>query len=425
MRSRNSWRTARHTVPTAVLSAFVLTACGDTVGPGHHDDHEPAINFQRLVVADAEAPTARVVNLQNDQVLQTYNLAEPSSRVYRSHSGSVVGINERTAGRVRFVDAGVWTHGDDAHRQAPALLPFTLNDGVPSYENINGDWMSVYFDGSGIARWFRESELLGGNGRIVFEASTGGAHHGAAFSVEVGGQRFFAHSTPNPAGGSPNGVAIRNAQGQIVSQLATCPGLHGNASLASAGVFGCNDGLVLVRGSGNSVVAEKVTTSGDMAGLALRNGYTTSGASFIIGQFAAFPGQPTQRVLATINPATGAINRLPALPAGVVDHWRVIEPARERIILLGNNGSVYVYSPARVLLHTIPSVVAALPASGALTHQVSAVEDMAAVASPYTGEVVLLDLNGGTVIRRINVGGRPSRLEIAGALRAGEYHHHD
>jgi hypothetical protein len=221
MRSRNSWRTARHTVPTAVLSAFVLTACGDTVGPGHHDDHEPAINFQRLVVADAEAPTARVISLQDDQVLQTFTLAEPSSRVYRSHGGRIVGINQRTAGRVNFVDAGVWTHDSDAHRQNAAMLQFSLNDGIPSYENVNGDWMSVFFDGSGVVRWMRESELRSGNGRVAFEANTGGAHHGGAFSIEVGSQRFFAHSTPNPAGGSPNGVAVRNAQGQIVSQLAT------------------------------------------------------------------------------------------------------------------------------------------------------------------------------------------------------------
>jgi hypothetical protein len=38
--------------------------------------------------------------------------------------------------------------------------------------------------------------------------------------------------------------------------------------------------------------------------------------------------------------------------------------------------------------------------------------------------VVLVDLNSGGIIRRINVGGRPSRLEIAGALRTGNYRPH-
>lgn len=422
MRTRGS-TVLRHAAPALVVASFALSACGDSHGPGHHSP-EPAINFQRLVVADAEAPTARVISLQDDQVLQTFTLAEPSSRVYRSHGGRIVGINQRTAGRVNFVDAGVWTHDSDAHRQNAAMLQFSLNDGIPSYENVNGDWMSVFFDGSGVVRWMRESELRSGNGRVAFEANTGGAHHGGAFSIEVGSQRFFAHSTPNPAGGSPNGVAVRNAQGQIVSQLADCPGLHGNMSIANGGVFGCNNGLVIVRGSGNSAVAEKITTSGDMAGLALRNAWAVSGGSYILGQFAAFPGQPAQRVLATINPATGAINRLPALPAGVVDHWRVIEPGKERIVILGNDGTVFIFNASRQLMHTIPNVVPALPVSLALTHQVSAVEDMAAVASPYTGEVVLINLNSGGITRRINVGGRPSRIEIAGALRAGEYRLH-
>jgi hypothetical protein len=413
----------RRTAPGLVMAALVLSACGDSHGPDHNAP-EPAINFQRLVVADAEAATARVISLQNDQVVQTFNLAEPAQRVYRSHSGRFVGINQRAAGRVHFLDAGVWAHDNDAHRQNPALLAFTLNDGVPSYENINGDLISVFFDASGIVRWIRESELRAGSPRVVFEANTGGAHHGGAFSINVGTQQFFAHSTPNPAGGSPNGVAVRNGQGQIVSQLTDCPGLHGNMSIASGGVFGCNNGLVLVRGSGSSAVAEKITTSGDMTGLALRNAWAVSGGSYILGQFAAFPGQPAQWVLATINPTTGAINRLPALPAGVVDHWRAIEPGRERMVLLGNNGTVFIYNSSRQLMHTIPDVVPALPASGAFAHQVSVVEDMAAVASPYTGEVVLINLNSGGITRRINVGGRPSRLEITGALRAGNFRHH-
>jgi hypothetical protein len=423
MRSCISRRSVRHALPVVVFSAIALTACSDSLGPGGAAP-EAAINFQRLVVADAEAATARVVALNTDQVVQTFNLTEPSQRVYRSHGGRYVVVHQRTANRVHFVDAGVWTHDNDGHRENPVLSPFMLNDGAPTHENVNGDWISVFFDGSGIARWVRESELRAGSPRVAFEVNTGAAHHGGSFTITPGGQPFFAYSTPNPAGGLPIGVAVRNAQGQVVSQLGNCPGLHGNSAIADAGVFGCNDGLVIVRGSGGSAVAEKVTTSGDMAGLALRNAYATSGVSYVLGQFAAFPGQPTQRVLATIQPATGAISRLPALPAGVVDHWRVIEPGKERIVILGNNGTVFVYSASRQLVHTIPGVVPALPASGPLTHQVSAVEDMAAVASPYTGEVVLLNLNSGAVIRRINLGGRPSRLEIAGALRAGQYRLH-
>jgi zinc transport system substrate-binding protein len=408
----------------ALAAGLAVSACDSSTGPVVVAP-EAAVNFQRLLVADAELPTARLLGLHDDVTLQTFALGAPASLVYRSHSGRFVGVQQRNANRVQFVDAGVWAQGSEAHRQAPALMGFMLEDGVPSYENVNGDWMSVFFDGSGIVRWFRESAMRAGTPSVVFEANTGGPHHGGAFSIQVNGQQFFAHSTPNPAGGSPNGVAVRNQQGQIVSQLANCPGLHGNNSIATGGVFGCNDGLVLVRASGNTAVAEKVTPSGDMAGLALRNAWASSGASFMLVQFAALPGQPAQRVLATLNPATGALARLPALPTGVVDHWRAIEPGKERIVLLGNNGTLFIYGSNRELQHTIAGVVPALPATGSFPHQVAVVEDLAAVASPYTGEVVLVNLNTGAQIRRIAVGGSPSRLAIAGALGAGPYTPHD
>jgi hypothetical protein len=157
-----------------------------------------------------------------------------------------------------------------------------------------------------------------------------------------------------------------------------------------------------------------------MEGLALRNAYTGNGGSFILGQFAAFPGQPTQRVFATIDPATGAVHRLPALPAGVTDHWRAVEPVKGQIVLLGTNGTLYVFNGAtRQLQHTVANVVPALPTSGAMAHQVAVAEDLAAVASPSTGEVVLVNLASGAVIRRVNVGGAPSRLAMLGAQRPG------
>jgi hypothetical protein len=411
-------------IVAAGLTALVLTGCGDATGP--RGTPGEAITFQRLLVADAAAPSARLIALHNDSVVDSYALDAPASIVYRSRGGRFGAINQRTANRVRFIDGGVWTDGAYAHRRNPAMLGFQLQDGVPSYENVNGDWMSVFFDGSGVARWMRESDFIAGAPAIALEVNTGGAHHGGAFAVLSGITPYFAHSVPNAAG-APQGVAVRNGAGSVVAQVAVgdCPGLHGNGSIGSGGVFGCNNGLVLVRASSSGATAEKVTTTGDMAGLALRNAYTAAGGSFILGQFAAFPGQPSQRVLATIDPTSGAIHRLPALPTGVVDHWRAIEPVRGQIVLLGNDGTLFVYAGAtRQLQHTIPGVVPALPPSGAQPHQVAVVEGMAAVASPTQGQVVLIDLSTGTVIRRVQVGGAPSRLTILGAQASGRYTEH-
>lgn len=413
----------RFSFAAALVAALTLGACSDDPAGPRVEDPQAAVNFQRLLVTDAQAPSARLLALHNDSTVQTFTLSEPASRLYRSGSGRFAVIQQGTAGQVKFVDGGVWVDDQRAHRRAATMLSFQLTDGRPSDENVFGDWISIFFDGSGIVRWLRESEFAAGNPRVAFEANSGMPHHGVSMTVVSGSTPFFAHSVPNDAG-SPTGVAVRNQQGQVVAEVPVgeCPGAHGNSAIAAGGVIGCNNGMVLVRPSGSGVSAQKITLSGDMTGLALRNAYAGHGGSFILGQFAAFPSQPAQRVFATIDPATGAVSRLPALPAGVTDHWRAVEPVKGQIMLLGNNGTLYIYNGAtRQLQHTVADVVPALPASGALTHMVAVAEDLAAVASPYTGEVVLINLSSGTVIRRVNIGGAPSRLALLGAQRSGQY----
>jgi hypothetical protein len=408
----------------ALFSVLALAACDDSVVDPVDDgeDAVPAIELQRLIVADATAPTARVLALHDSEVLQTIALSAPASLVYRSHTGRFGVVQQRTADRVQFVDSGIEAHGDHFHRDAPSLLPFELSDGLPTHHSVNGDWISVFFDGNGRAVWMRESDKLAGSPRVAFELDSGGAHHSGSATMMVGNNPYFVYAPRNPAGGLPSSVNVRNLQGELVAEVASCPVMHGNAAIASGVVFGCQDGVALFRAGAGGVTAEKIIPTGDMAGLGLRNAYATSGASFILGQFSALPGQPTQRVLALINPATGSIQRLPALPADVRDHTRAVEPVKGQVVLLGTDGALYIYSGStRQLERRVAGVVPALPASGAAVHQVDVVEGLAAVASPSTGEVVLVSLDTGAIVRRINVGGAPSRLAILGVTEAGLY----
>jgi len=407
----------------ALAVLLVVAACSDDpISPVPVDETEPAINLQRLLVTDASQPVARLLALHNDSLLSTFNLSAPASYVFASSSGRFGGIQQRTADVVHFVDGGVWAHGDHAHRESPRLLDFQLNDGLPTHPNVNGDWISVFFDGSGSAKWIREQDLAAGNPSVRFEVPTGGPHHSGSATIMVGNTPYFVYAPLNPAGGLPTAVNVRNQQGELVAAVPDCPVMHGNSATTGAAVFGCNNGLVLVRSTGSGITAEKITPSGEMAGLGLRNAWSASGAAFILGQFAALPGQPTRRVLATIDRQSGALNPLPPLPAGVVDHSRAVEPVKGQIVLLGNDGSVYIYNGAtRQLQRTVPGVVPALPASGALPHWVAVVEDLAVVASPSTGQVVLVNLQTGAVIRRVTVGGEPSRVAILGVRESGEY----
>jgi hypothetical protein len=417
--------TTRYHIPAkaciGALAALLIAGCSDSPTDNDAQAPEAAINFQRLFVADAQNSTGRLLALHNDSVVATFTFPTTVSAAVTSGSGRHVML--RMSGQnTHFVDGGVWIDNGFARTAPSGVLPFKLEGGNPSHDNVNGDWMSVHFDGSGHAVWVRESQLRTASSGVAFESNPGQPFHGGSITVLANGAPFFVHSMPNSAGAA-QGVIVRNQQGQTVAEIPIggCPGLHGNGAVLSGGVFGCNDGMVWVRPNGSSVTAEKVTMTGDMQGLALRNSYQTSGVDFMLGQFAAVAGQPAQRVLAKLDPQTRSITRLPALPAGVVDHFRVIEPKQGRIVLLGTDGTLYIYSSSATLLRTVPGVVAALPTTGAIPHQVAAAENLVAVSSPSTGQVVLVDLNTGSVIRRVTVGGSPSRLAMVGARQAGEY----
>jgi len=400
----------------------VLAGCSDSPTTTSDPDPEAAVHFQRLVVADAEQATVRVYGMADDQQLATFQLDAPASYVFSSGSGRFAGVQQRTADRVHFVDGGVWVHHDHGHRHSPSLLAFALNDGLPTHANVNGEWMTTFFDGSGRAAWVREGDLVQNQGQVAFELQTGGPHHSGSVTVLSQNSAYFGVAPLNPAGGLPSSVEVYSQQGQLLATVPDCPVMHGNAAAGNTAVFGCNNGFALILAGGSGVAASKVTPTGALAGLGLRNAWSANGSNVILGQFSALPGQPTQRVLATIEVGTGALHPLAALPAGVVDHFRVIEPVKRQIVLLGTDGALYIYAAStRQLERTVGSVVPPIPTSGAVTHQVSVVEDLAAVASPSTGEVVLVNLATGSVIRRVNVGGKPSRLAILGAQENGLY----
>jgi hypothetical protein len=420
-------RTGRLSV-AALFSALTLAACGDDNGVEPTPAPEPApslsaaINFQRVLVSDGTAASARLIALHNDSLVQTFALTEPASYVYGTASGRFGAIQQRIAGRVNFFDGGVWAEGQLAYRRPAARLGFELTDSLPTHATVTGPWISVFMDGNGRAVWLNENDFLTGGPRVAFDVRTGGPHHSASSTIILNGTPYFVLAPLNPAGGLPNAVEVRNSAGVVVATAANCPSMHGNAAIMNGAAFGCADGLVIVRQGVTGVTATKVTTTGEMAGLGLRNAWASkSGAGLILGQFSALPGQPARRVMATIDPVSGSINALPALPGSAVDHWRAIEPIKGQIAMFANDGALYVFNAAtRQLQHRV-DVSPALPTTGALTHQVDVAENLAAVASPSRGEVVLVNTATGAVIKRINIGGAPSRLAILGAKTSGNY----
>jgi DNA-binding beta-propeller fold protein YncE len=418
-------RVVRSRPVAAVAAAIVLGACSDksTTEPVGQDD---AARYQRLFVADASQPSARLIALDDHSTVTTFTLSAPASAVVASQSRRYAVAMQSAGSTVEFFDGGVWTEGTGAqatgYRRTPQKLSFKVDGGTPSHENVNAHWIALYFDGNGTGKWVDERELLAGTPRVAFELNTGGPHHSAAATLLTATNEFFAYGELNPNGGNPNTIVVTNRQGQELARAANCPSMHGTGSNKDGVVFGCTDGAMIVRASGSTPTITKLTPSGELAGLGVRSVWGERDAAFLVARLSTPSGvTPSRRVLATIDPVTGAMARLP-LPDGTVEHAVAIDAHSGKVVVLATSGTLYVVDGAtRTLQATLSGAVPALPSSGAKAHGIAVAERLAFVASPTTGEVLEVDTQSGTVANRIKVSGEPSRIALLGAARAGKY----
>jgi hypothetical protein len=411
----------------ALLSATAfLGACADNATAPEPEKAKDAASFRRLFVADASQPTARLIELDGNAVVSTFTLSGPASAVFPSQSRRFAVAMQSTANRVEFFDGGVWTEGAGTaatgFRRTAKKLDFAVADGNPSHANVNAHWIALYFDGSGMGKWVDERQLIAGTPSVAFELSTGGPHHSAAATLLSGSNEFFAYGELNPLGGNPNTIVVKNRKGEELARLGNCPSMHGEGSNKDGAVFGCTDGAALVRASGSTATVTKLTPTGDLAGLGVRSVWGERDAAFLVGRLSTPSGvQPSRRVLATIDPVAGTMNKLP-LPDGTVEHAVAIDAVSGRIVVLATNGTLFILNGAsRTLQTTLAGFVPQLPSSGAKAHDIAVAENVAYVASPTAGEVIKVDLQSGTVTERIKVSGEPSRLALLGAERSGKY----
>jgi dUTPase len=411
----------------ALLSATTLLgACSDSSTGPEPEKTKDAASFRRLFVADATQPTARLIELDGGAMVSTFALSGPASAVFPSQTRRFAVALESTANKAEFFDGGVWVEGTGSSavgfRQAAKKLDFAVADGNPSHANVNAHWIALYFDGSGKGKWVDERQLIAGTPSVAFELSTGGPHHSAAATLIAGSNEFFAYGELNPLGGNPNTIVVRNRQGQELARLGNCPSMHGEGSNKDGAVFGCTDGAALVRASGGTPSITKLTPAGELAGLGVRSVWGERDAAFLVGRLSTPSGvTPSRRVLATIDPLTGTMSKLP-LPDGTVEHAVAIDAVSGRVVVLATNGTLFILNGAtRTLQATLTGFVPQLPSSGAKAHGIAVAENVAFVASPTQGEVIRVDLVNGTVTERIRVSGEPSRLALLGAERSGAY----
>ncbi len=395
------------------LLAMALVACSDNpTKPDEPDVDETSL--RRLLISDQTNPAAVLVDIDSAKVIRTLSLGQQTSTLYSSPSRRFGMIHEGTTGKVFVVDGGVWAeeHGDHAHlhRSSPGFHTFSLTGNQPVHGFGGNGTLAVFFDGDGSAAFFTDEGLHHGT-PPVRTIQTGTAHHGNALAM--GGSYFVTNGVIATGSTLPNGVNRYDLSGALQEDFENCPGLHGDAATATTAAWGCSDGVLLVRQTGAGFTAEKVTLTGELAGL----GVGLLQARDDLDYYLLRVTQGSARRLAKMNAANGAVTPI-ALPGTYPLAWDIDADGR-RLVVLDETGHVYVVSMTTLAVErTVSAVVAPIPTDQrAAAPTIAAGDGVAYVTSPKTGEVLELDLDAGVITRRITVGGAPGKVVLLGVIR--------
>lgn len=158
----------------------------------------------------------------------------------------------------RVLDMGTWTrkHGDHGHHytSAPTLTDLRFGGTEPGHVVPHDSRITLFSDGTGEVTVVEPVDLARGTATAT-NFTVGQPHHGVAVArgdgsvvVTVGDEN------------SRSGLAVLDKDRKEIARTDQCPGVHGEAAAASGVLtFGCEDGIVILRGNTFTKVASADT----------------------------------------------------------------------------------------------------------------------------------------------------------------------
>jgi len=292
------------------------------------------------------------------------------------------------------LDLGTWTdsHGDHGHHYTapPAMTDLRFGGAEPGHVVAHDERLTLFSDGTGAVDVVDPHELLDGEG-VATTVVTTTPHHGVAVARKDG---TVVLSVGDEDGRS--GLEIRDAAGGRIAVNDQCPGLHGEAAAAGGALtFGCEDGLLIVRG--NDI--QKIPSPDPYGRIGNQAGSEES--VVVLGDYKTDPDAELERPqrFTLTDTRTGALR---VVPLDASYSFRSLDRGpRGEAVILGTDGALHVFDPvsAQRLAHvpvvepwTEPdewqSPMPNLHVQG----------DVAYVSDPGTRRVVAVNLSDGAVL---------------------------
>ena len=321
--------------PTRAAAVLALTALSPL--PAFADDHTET---WRLFVADHTQPVVRALDAASGNELGRFDLGGYAA-LSLSDSGKTVFAVQGDKDTVQVIASGIALSDHGEHRDIetsdPKLLPGSITGKKPGHVVTHGDDVAVFYDRGGKVDLFQESALLEGKGNAI-SIDTTAAHHGVAVPM---GQHILV-SVPNmttevkPDELPPRlGLRVVDREGRQLGDVATCTGLHGEASSARLVAFGCAEGVLVARPGGlDGPKLEMVAYGSDLPEGKVSTLLGGRSMQFFLGNYG-------EDKVVLIDPDAAAPYRLVELPTRRVDF--ILDPANVRnAYILTEDGKLHV-----------------------------------------------------------------------------------
>ena len=260
----------QHALP-AILLSLTLVGCGGSSNNNNDECHDESCfgvsDAGRLMVTDADNAAVSVVSLANGSVMETFSLTNTATALYASPGYRYgLALQRSDNGLVEIIDGGQYEedHGDHMHPYEinPSKLNVTIAGAKPTHYEVHDGRGAIFFDGAeGVVSKvveFGDAQLAAGTANSFELAS---AHHGTA---EPLGEHILVSNKGDSATSLPEKVDLfhfHDGDGFELDQTfeTTCPGLHGSFTTEEGSVFGCTDGVLVVKeGDNHAFTATKI-----------------------------------------------------------------------------------------------------------------------------------------------------------------------
>ncbi len=216
----------------------------------------PASVAGRLLVGDGKTGKMSIIDLKKGSVQQdAFDMGSRAGRIYATKSGRFAIAVSSDANTVHVFDGGIYlkSHGDHFDQVVGPVkrMDLDLAGERPVHLYIDGEWATIFYDGSGEVVLLNESELKKKGASYKPPKLNAGPHHGGVVALA---HDLFAVTIPHPDFAAnpkdyrlPIGAKIVDLSGKVLHRQEGCKGLHGDAGNGHVAAFGCKGGILVVE----------------------------------------------------------------------------------------------------------------------------------------------------------------------------------